>query len=349
VSVIALHRNEARHAFFTEARAHPIFFDQAIGAWVVAGAAQCEEILLSPNVAVYSYSDLYEEMAARSPDLAFPNLLFAFKYLPPCLNGNEHMVARRRLAQFLLERKNIIAAAAPGIVDRWIGAVQGRTKVELIAEVLQPMAKEFLAALSGIDLPNLVQSTAVIFDRMMGGKRRRQVDNELGVVRSQIRRSLGPHATDDEEGIRMAILIFGHDTLSGAFGESLYQILKQNTNVPLSEIDYPSLPNETSVAYAERIVTRPFSCEGTAFRVGDRIRMMLQSFLYTDDPADCARIFSAGSHTCLGRQLSLDLWSTLTRRLSQISAHVEILDYALRDEDYMFINPSKLLIGLKLV
>ena len=74
---------------------------------------------------------------------------------------------------------------------------------------------------------------------------------------------------------------------------------------------------------------------------------MLQSFAYSGGQDDAGRIFGAGAHACLGRQLSVDLWSAFTRRLSQSSARVAILDYALRKNDYIFTYPAKLSIALQ--
>lgn len=346
MDVIALHRNETRSAFFPKASEQPIFFDATVKAWVVANARLCEAMLVSPHLSVSPYRLAYEDMARRNPHFAFPNLLFAFKYIPMCVNGDEHRLARRRIAEFVAARKGIASSAAPRIVDRWVGKLAGRAKIELMTEVLQPMVKEFLAALNGTDATGVIQGASAVFDRMMGARKRRKLDNELGAIRAQIRRTLGPDGSEEDEGLRLALFVLGNDALAGGFGESLYQVFRANPQRSLSEIDYPAVPNETGIPFVERIVSEPFELESVAFCKGDRIRIMLQSFLYSGDASDRARVFGAGIHACLGRQLSLEFWSVLTRRLSQITARVEILDYALRDDDYVFTYPSKLLIAL---
>jgi len=346
LNVIALHRNEARSAFFPAAATQPIFFDATIKAWVVANARHCEAMLVSPHLSVSPYRLAYEDMAKRNPDFAFPNMLFAFRYIPMCVNGEEHRLARRRIAEFVAARKNIASSAAPRIVERWVGKLTGRTEIELMTEVLQPMVREFLAVLSGTDASGLIQGASAVFDRMMSARQRRQLDDELGAIRAAIRRTIGPDGSEEEEGIRLALFVLGNDALAGGFGESLCQVLRANPQLPMSEIDYPALPNETGIPFVERIVREPFELDGVAFRPGDRIRIMLQSFLYSGDVSDRARVFGAGIHACLGRQLSLELWSAFTKALAQIPARAEILDYALRDDDYVFTYPSKLLIAL---
>jgi hypothetical protein len=221
------------------------------------------------------YHEIYEEMAARNPDFAFPNLVFAFKYIPMSLNADEHRVARRRIAEFIAARKSAISALVLEMVDRRVDPFaqhRERQEIEVMAE---------------------------------------------------------------------------HDALTGSMGESLHQLFRQNPGVPLTKIDFPTVPNETGVAFAERIVEQPFDFDGTSFRLGDRIRIMLQSFAYSSDAATRTRMFGAGLHTCLGRQLSLELWSALARRLSQIRARVDILDYRSVDDDYVSTCPSRLLIALR--
>jgi hypothetical protein len=342
MDVIALHRDQARREFFPAAP--PIFFDPVIKAFVVTGPRQCEAILASPHVGVSPYRPAYEDMAERNPDFAFPHMLFAFKYIPMCLNGEEHRLARRRIAEFLGSRKPVAAAAAPGIVDRWLGALEVDGRIELMGEAIEPMVKEFLGTLNGTDAAALVQGAPAVFDRMMSAKRRRKLDDELGAIRAHIRRTLGPDAGEDEEGIRLALFVLGHDALAGGFGESLYQLLRANPGRPLSEIDYPAVQPETSIPFVERIVMVPFEYEGVAFSKGNRIRVMLQSFSYSRHEIDRTRIFGAGLHACVGRQISLDLWSEFVRRLKRIATRLEIVDYALRREDYVFTYPSKLVV-----
>jgi cytochrome P450 len=101
------------------------------------------------------------------------------------------------------------------------------------------------------------------------------------------------------------------------------------------------------VPFVERIVAEPFEYQGTTFRQGERIRILLQSFQYSGNPADRMRLFGAGIHACLGRQLSLEIWSLVTNRLAKIDARVDIRDYTLRDDDYVFAYPSRFLIALE--
>jgi cytochrome P450 len=349
LDVIALHRNEARGAFFPKASAQPIFFDTTIKAWVVANPRHCEAMLVSPHLFVSPYRPAYEDMAKRHRDYAFPNLLFAFKYIPMCLNGDDHKTARRQIAEYLAARKGAVSAAAADMVDRRFGGLATRERVELMTEAIEPLVKDVLGTLNRTDEAGrvLIRSASAVFDRMMGAKKRRELDDEIAEIRGLIRRGLGPDAGEDQEGFSLALFILGNDALAGTLGESLHQILLANRGRCLSEIDYPATPPATGVPFVERIVMEPFEYEGTPLRKGERIRILLQSFQYSGDAADRIRIFGAGIHACLGRQLSLEIWSLITRKLSEITARAEIIDYALRYDDYVFAYPTRLSIALK--
>jgi cytochrome P450 len=348
LDVITLHREEARHAFFAEAPARPIFFDSTIKAWVVADPSQCEALLVSPHLNVAPFREAYEEMAGRHPDFSFPNLLFAIKYVPLCLNGDEHRAARRQLAEHMARHRGAASAAAPSLVERWIGKLDQGGEFELMAEVIEPLVREFLFALNGADeMPEgFTRDASALFDRMLGLTRRRQVDDTIAVLRAAIRKRLGPDASEEEEGWRLALLILGHDPLAGTLAASLHKIMRAHSTAPLSEIAYPPTPIEPSVAYAERIVAEPFRYRDVGFAKGDRVRILLQSFQYSGEAADRMRMFGAGAHVCLGRQVALELWSLITKRLSQIGSRVEVLDYALCGRDYVFAYPAKFSIAI---
>jgi cytochrome P450 len=349
LDIITLHRDSARDAFFPELLRRSLFFDPTIKAWVASGASCCEAMLLSPHLSVSPYQRAYQDMARRHQDYVFPNLLFAFKYIPMCLDGDAHKIARRGIAEYVAARKGAVSAAAPAIVDRWFGQLAAREQIELMTDAIEPLVKDVLGTLNQTDEAGraLIRSASAVFDRMMGAKKRRELDDELAAIRDSIRRGLGPQASEDQEGFCLALFILGNDALAGTLGESLHRVFVTNSGRRLNEIDYPTTPIATGVPFVERIVAEPFEYEGTIFRQGERIRILLQSFQYSGNAADRIRMFGAGIHACLGRQLSLEVWSLITSRLAKIDARVDIQDYALRDDDYVFAYPSKFLVALQ--
>jgi cytochrome P450 len=347
LDLVTLHRDEQRHGFYRERRADPPFFDRAVNAWIVTDAGQALALLQSPHLEVAHYERSYEELQERSGH-AFENLLFAYRHVPLCLNGAEHREARRRSAAFLNGRKPVAAAAILSLVEDSFVLLESRSEVDLAAEVLEPLVTRLLLSVVGVDERALsAKPTATIFDRLLGLRKRLRLEQEVSLLRAAIRDALQPDALPEDVGLLLALCILGQDALFGTVGESLFQILKAQAGRKLSEMEFPPAPTHTGVPYVERTVTHPIEIAGLALQPGSRLRLMLQSFSYTEDPDDRTRLFGAGVHSCLGRPLSLDLWGKITKRLSQIERRVEILRYELRTDDYLFTCPKTFLIRLK--
>ena len=288
-------------------------------------------------------------MQKQREGYAFPNLLFAFRYIPMCLNEADHRLARRRIAEYLAERRGVVTAAIPGIVENRIGILRKDGDVEVMRTIVDPIVKDVLGELNGVQPADRgsVRSASAIFDRMMGLKRRRALDNDLGKIRMLISRTLGATATEDDIGYRLALFVLGYDALAGTIGETLHHLFVANAGKKLSEIVYPAMPLETGVPFVERIAAEFFEHRGVSIAKGDRLRILLQSFQYAPDPADRVRMFGVGLHACLGRQLSLDLWARIAGQLSRIENRVEVLAHAFRTEDYIFTCPDKLLVAVR--
>jgi hypothetical protein len=344
-SLATLHRDAARHAHFSKNRASPPYFDRAIQSWVVSDPRDAKSLLTTPHLRVVAFGDAYGELERRTAH-SFPNLLFAFRHVPLCLNGSDHRDARRRIADFLSRRRAGFAAAVPGMVDRHFAVLDRQSDVDLMDDVLNPLVAEFIGALTETKITDggSIRRASLIFDRMLGLKKRLQLEEEIGSIRAMIRQSPGADLSEEDEGLRLALFVLGHDALLGTLGENLYQILKANSKRRLDEIAFPAIPVETGVPYVERVVAEPFEHAGIAFSRGERIRVLMQGLVYSAEAEDRARMFGVGLHACLGRQMSLDIWARITAKLSKTRRTVEILSYAMRTGDYVFTCPSLLLI-----
>jgi hypothetical protein len=53
------------------------------------------------------------------------------------------------------------------------------------------------------------RDASALFDRMLGLTRRRQVDDTIAVLRAAIRKRLGPDASEEEEGWRLSMFVWG--------------------------------------------------------------------------------------------------------------------------------------------
>jgi cytochrome P450 len=345
VDFLTLHRDVDRHDYFRENLAGPIFFDRAVDCWIVANPRHCEALLQSPLLAMTPYEDAYEALTHRA-GRDFPNLALAFRHIPLCQNGETHRAARRRLADIISKRQAILREAIPDLVSRYFGLLEPGREVDLIAEIIDPLVTDLIGELTQTQITDTaaIVMASVVFDRMLGLKKRLRIEEDLGTIREMIRKSLGPDASEEEEGDRLALFVLGHDTLIGTLGESLYQIFRANRDRPLNEIFFPTMPIETGVPYVERVAEEAIEIGGAVIAAGDKVRLMLQSFAYSGEAADRARLFGIGMHTCLGRQMSLDIWARTTAALSVLPYSLEIMDYEMRASDYTFTRPERLLL-----
>jgi hypothetical protein len=340
-----LHRDPERFGFFAEVQSGKLFFDRTLDCWVAADAQLCAEILQSPIVAVSDFEGGYRALA-QSTGREFPNYLFAFRYIPLCHNDEAHRAARRRLAEIISRRRAAQSTAIPKLVPHHFRRFEPGRDIELMADVLEPLVNDLIELLIEVPIRHTgaLATASLVFDRFLGLRKRQGIEADLGALRSAIQDGLGPDAREDDVGDRLALCILGHDTLLGTLGESLHQILRRNPGARLSEIDFPTIPPETGVPVVERVVVEPAEIGGVSLPAGSRIRLFLQSLAYSRDPADRAKIFGIGLHTCLGRQMSLDVWGRVIAHLKTLPFRPEIIRYEARNSDFSFTCPASLVV-----
>jgi len=340
LNLLTLHRAEDRRAYFA-AGPKPIFFDDALRCWIVTDPELAERLFQHPNMGGPDCASAYETLQRQS-GIAFPNLLHAFRHIPLCLNDVAHREARRCVAEAIADRRNLVSSALPQLVSRRFGPLGVADEVDLMGQVLLPLIDEVMALLIGIDAEVVDRFRRVpgILDRMIGLRRGKQLEAEVAVARS----ILGDKRENADP--LLTLMTLGHDALLGTIGESLHHLIATHPGQPLSSIAYPPVPVETGVPYIERAVKQAFSIDGIFLDRGDRVRILIQAFVYSDSPQDRLRMFGGGPRACIGRQLSLDLWGQVTAELAQIRRRAEIVKHALRTDDYVWTCPSELRIRL---
>jgi cytochrome P450 len=350
MSLATLHRSEGRYAAFGEESRRPIHFDEAVASWVVtapddiAALLRRRELRESPTDGIARHEEL-----ARRFGLEFPNLIYVFHHLPLALEGTAHRDIRRRMADLLGRKRDDLSAAAPALVERWFSGLGHPGEFDVVRQAIEPMIAGVMTILTGVDLsaePTLWRISSV-FDRLIGVRKRVEQERAVARLRAIIGEAIGPNAAPDDEAVIISFLILGRDSLGGTLGESLYRLFAAHPGERLADIEFPAIPNETGVPYVERVVARPFDYGGTAFHEGDRVRLQTQAFAYSGNAADRMRIFGVGLHACLGKRLSMELWGHITRVLATKSTTVEVIDYAVRDWDYIFTYPTRVLVRVR--
>jgi cytochrome P450 len=349
VDIVSLHRTEERYSYFAANADAPIAYDAGTQAFVVLLPADAEAIFRQTGLhaGTADSATAYRALQERY-GWSFPNLLFAFEHLPLANEGDIHRGQRKKMAEFLRSHRQAAQPVIAAAVDLHAAKLLPDVEIEVVAELLEPLVAATMNAYTGVSIPETIgaQGTTTIFDRMISIRRRRKLEEIVGELRAAVRRHLPPDAPAAEEGMLLALHILGQDTLVGTIGESLYRLFIANVGKRLDSVAFPIIPNETGVSVIERVVDEPFEYAGHRFARGDRLRMQMQCFAYSREPVNRPKIFGIGSHACLGRQMSLDLWDALVRKLAKLPYSVNVLDYNVRGNDYVFTVPTKLMIRL---
>lgn len=343
---LTFHRSPERYAGYFRGTDRPVF-DPVTKAWIVTDPGCCERLLTSPNTRPATFSDNYVALEKRL-GIDFSNVLLALLHIPMCLHEEAHRKARRRVAEHLAARRFDLSAGMTKSLAVHLEPLRQEGELEIISKVLEPLILGVTEALT--DVPPAVaaecRTVSTIFDKSIGPRKRQRIDVELGLMRAAIIGKLGLDASEDAVGLRLALAVLGRDTLIGTIGASLYSILSANPGRRLNEIIYPNMPPETGVPFIERIAVNTFSDQGTQFNSGDGLRIYYQAFAYSDSPLEQPKIFGVGSHLCMGKNFSLDLWSEMTSALGKIPLYADIVSHEWRTDDYIFLCPSHLRVRL---
>jgi cytochrome P450 len=345
---LTLHREQRRHAYFSAHADSAPFFDPVASAWIVTNPALCRELLGSSHLHPPPYAESLNALAQRL-GTDFVSLLFAFSHIPLCLHGDRHRPARRRASEFLAARKGALNARLPAIIATNFGRLRHPGRLDLMHDIIVPAVRDIISILVDMDVGSGLEcrDASFVLDRFIGVAKRRRIEQEIATLRDAIADRLGDEATEDDIGLRLTLLLLGKDPLIGTVGESLRQLLDDNPGLRLSDIDYPELPPQTGIPFVERVVAAPFEDADCAFKIGDKVRIFLQSFAYVDNSGARTNFFGAGAHACPGRPVSIDIWKEITAFLSDVPLRASVLSYAPRSTDYMFTCPEHLHVELR--
>lgn len=337
---LTIYRQAERDEFLASARKSRPSFDRVTRAWIVADPDLCRELLANPALYPAPALEHYRNMPSGFGD-AFASVAFAFEHIPLSMYGERHAEARRRASTFIAGRHHAIRAWAEDKLPGHLGAFAQPGRVELMREVINPLVRELFATLVNTDLPDRLDLDHVsqVFDKSIGMSRRVRLEADMAQLEAHLRERLGDIG-EDEIGMRLGLLVVGKDALVGTLAESMSELFRDNANAPLDGMEFAKLPHRTAVPFVERIASAPVSVAGLDLVEGDRVRVVLQTYGHSPSN-EHHRFFGAGAHACLGRPLSIELWSAIAAGLSRMTSRVRVLDYQLATDSYVFIVPTR--------
>lgn len=336
INYLTVYKDDDRDDFISVARQSAPHYDKVTRAWIIADPDLCRDMLASPHLdpapAVEHYRDMPNSLAVQ-----FESVAFAFDHIPLCLSGEEHTALRRRASEHIAARRGAIQNWMTTRMPLFAAPFQTPGQFDVARQVVEPMVREFIGVIADVDLTGRdeIETGSLIFDKSISMSRRIRLAEDMESLQQHIRAALGPDADDDEVGMRLGLVVVGHDATVGTFSESLSRIFADAAGKCLNELEFPKFAPQTGVPFVERIATSPFSAAGIDFETGARLRIVLQT--YSQSPPDTHhRFFGAGAHACLGRPVSTDLWKAFTGVLAELSTRVALLSYELAADNYVF-------------
>ena len=333
---LTVYRRPERAAFIAHAREVGPYYDQMARAWIVADAELCRQVLSTPELWPAPAVEHYRNMRGALNE-EFPSIAFAFESIPLAMHGEVHAAGRRTMSEFLASRRGAIHQWMTEDLPHYLEPFAVPGEVELMSLSIRPMVRGLFAAIIGVDLPPslMLDNISQVFDKSISVRRRRLLEEDMRALEAHIRDRLGSDCEENEVRLRIGLLVVGKDTTVGTLGECLVQILRDFPETALSRIAYPKAPAQTGLPFVERIAAGPVTVGGMDLKQGDRVRVVLQTFVDAP-PSQHHRLFGAGPHACLGRPLSVDLWAAMCRHLCLLDNRVRLLAYELPQDEYVF-------------
>ena len=344
MSLLSLHIDVDRRPVFDASRHRPIEYDRAMRCWNVLDPAQVLHLLRHKSLACETIVDGLNKVAARYGE-SFPNLVFVANAQPLLNEGELHVAMRRRMAAFLAKRRAPLQAVIGEISDRHLKRLATDAETDLVADCCLPLVRDYFSALVGAEAP--VPFTPVtltrIFDHWLGLGAIRQIEQGIVDLRAFVAKTCAASVAAEGEDLIVALLIVGRDSLLATLAESLSATLAQNAGGPCADMDFGEHPVETGVAIAERVAIEPVVAGEATIAKGERVRLYLQSLNYSDKVSVQRLVFGAGAHSCLGRQLSLDLWPAVTDAVRRFGRTPDSVDKTYLS-NHIFVMPKKVTI-----
>jgi len=272
-------------------------------------------------------------------------LIRALHHIPLANEGETHARLRKDMAQLVASQvKGAKRHLATYIRATVTNVCQSGARVDLVESLIRPIADTFFAFLLGMDLPDKESdgvSVSQIFDRFLGLNRRKAIAKKAYDILKTFSGAAERLKTSPDYAL--AVTIIGHDSLVGSLGGSLLKVLKDGAGKRLSELSFPQSMPATGVPYVERLARRDCRIDGMTVRAGERVRLFLDATLSEARP-EPRLLFGKGRHSCIGEDISLWIWQSLSAELSRLPLRFSIQTVRQRKRDYVFSYYSSLVV-----
>lgn len=303
----ALHTAPDRRARFAALTPKVWLETSPFRTWVIGEPALIVEVLRSPHAGILHIEAMLDAVE-RAYRISFPNVRFAARHLPLFLAGGAHAARRRIFSKYLAGRLVELEKRLPELVARHVDPLRNAGQVDVVSAITGPLVRDLTSVLAGRTVPQEINSLALLDLFALNKSLARFKDLELRTARA-IAFLAGEEEDEELLGCRFTALVMGFETLLAMLTEGIVTAFRDRSTAVTGHVELPETPIETGVPVSYRQAAVDFELGEYAFRTGDLLRLQLQTLGYSGRAPESERIFGAGEHACVGKMVSLRIWT----------------------------------------
>jgi hypothetical protein len=261
-------------------------------------------IVASRAFGAYPMADGYKEMSARFGH-DFAPAIALLERLPTFMDGEPHSGMRQAMARiFGVVRQPQLAAAKDFLAGFATIRLQPGQSFDLMDDMSRPLFRAMnRVAITAQGLPepvlDLIDEIPLLFSPFTALKTRLAINARIGTM-------IADHGTDILCDV--GLMSLGVRPLTGGLARSIHATVAAHQGSLLSAMHWPARISLSPVTYVDRICLEPTDLVGESFATGEHIRCEIQVRSWTQEQRQ-GTMFGAGSHLCLGRPISEQVWT----------------------------------------
>lgn len=310
----------------TEQEGDITFENKLFPIWQISDPAQILKILKSDLVACPDIASLIAKIEVQW-NISLPSLRFATSCLPIFLEAGSHAVCRRSIGAYLSDRNAMLRPVLEEKLPALLSPLEQRGTVDLANSVVKPIVDLVLKTVLEIPLPDFIWDinfSSILNLDNYSVSRLRKLDSEFEAVISAIKT---PTQSDAEMVNKFAFLFFARQSLFGTLIEGIVRSLAESNSDRPIRLELPDFPPGTSTPVTYRTALKELKLNKFLIPPGATLRLQLDRFLSSQNPQFCHFIFGAGRHSCLGKNLTMTVWSCLREQVNRIKVTACISSY----------------------
>ncbi|MCA0433098.1 MAG: cytochrome P450 [Proteobacteria bacterium] len=310
--------------------------DGIIKATVVAEPQVVVDVLRRPDSSLPDWN-YFVGGAERVLGRRLEHLREASEFMPVLMHNEAHAKARKSLAIYLANRLQALEPGLPSIAGDAAARMLAGSTVDLFAEVVRPVVLKVGSVLIDADMPPdfLDRELSGVFPGSKSPSEFARINDDFGHVFAFLKPRCG---SSEELANKLCCLTFGIDSLTMLLIESIITAIDEAGEA--RAIKLPDYPVETGVPVTSRYVKSDFEIDGGKFPAGTSVRLQMQSLGYSNENVHQQAIFGAGAHVCVGKQITLRLWTQFAKAINELELKGRIVSYELRKSMYVCLYKS---------